>query len=224
MKWIDFQKVAFPMSLAEGEAARSFIYKANRWLGLRFAYLFYCLGFSANLLSALRVILAFWGFYLLSFAKTGLTWQPILGFFIIAWQVNLDFADGAIARAQSKSSDFGQQMDGLANVAARAAIIILWGYYTENILLIWVSVFSSLVLSFFWDSTANLIFQQGRVDNIRRIYRLSSSVFLSLIIVPLTMVILGIFDLFLKEVSCIVTMCYSALALLWLGLCCFKKA
>ena len=120
------------MVLAESET--SIIWKVNRWFGLRFGYVFYRLGFSANLLSAVRLILAFLGFYFLSFADSGSVWKPVMGFFIIVWQVNLDFADGAIARAHKKSSDFGEKLDGLGNAASRAAIIILFGYYTKSAL------------------------------------------------------------------------------------------
>ena len=207
------------MVLAESET--SIIWKVNRWFGLRFGYVFYRLGFSANLLSAVRLILAFLGFYFLSFADSGSVWKPVMGFFIIVWQVNLDFADGAIARAHKKSSDFGEKLDGLGNAASRAAIIILFGYYTKSALWLWVSVFSGFVLSAFWDSTASFVFRQRRLENIRKLFRLSSSVVFMLIILPFVIVMFGVFGLPLQELSYIVSSCYAALAVLWLAICCF---
>ncbi len=221
MKWKQFHQIAFPESMALAESERSIVWKINRWFGLKFGYVFYHLGFSANLLSAMRLIMAFLGFYFLSFADSGSVWKPILGFFIIAWQVNLDFADGAIARVQNTSPDFGEQLDGLGNKASRAALIILFGYYTESAFWLWVSVFSGFVLSAFWDSTASFVFRQGRLDNIRKLFRLSSSVVFALIILPSVIVLFSVLDLPLREFSYMVTGCYAALAVLWLTICCF---
>ena len=205
--------------LAESE--RSLVWKVNRRLGLRFAYLFYHLGFSANLLSAMRLILAFLGFYFLSLANSGNVWRPVFGLLIIAWQVNLDFADGAIARVQNKSTAFGEKLDGLGNTASRAAVIILFGYYSKSALWLWASVFSGIVLSAFWDSTASLVFKQERLGKIRKLFRLSSSVVFTLIILPFVIVFFGVFGLPLREFSYIITGCYAALAVLWLMICCF---
>ena len=205
--------------LAESE--RSLVWKVNRWFGLRFGYVFYRLGFSANLLSAMRLILAFLGFYFLSFANSGSVWKPVMGFFIISWQVNLDFADGAIARIQNTSSGLGGQLDGLGNAASRAAVIILFGYYTKSALWLWASVFAGILLSAFWDSTASVVFKQERLDKIRKLFRLSSSVVFTLIILPFVIVFFGVFGLPLREFSYIITGCYAALAVLWLMICCF---
>ena len=221
MKWKQFHQIAFPEPMVLAEAKRSIIWKINRWFGLRFGYVFYHLGFSANLLSAMRLILAFLGFYFLSFADSGSAWKPVLGFFIIVWQVNLDFADGAIARLHKKSSDFGEKLDGLGNAASRAAVIILFGYYTESSFWLWLSVFSGFVLSAFWDSTASFVFRQGRLDNIRKLFRLSSSVVFTLIILPSVIVLFSVLGLPLREFSNIITGCYAALAVLWLAICCF---
>jgi len=64
MKWIPFKSAAYPPEFSVTEKDKSVFWHINRWVGLRFAYLFYLLGFSANFLSIVRVGLAALGLYL----------------------------------------------------------------------------------------------------------------------------------------------------------------
>ena len=54
MKWVEFKKRAFPLDKKIEEDNRSIFWKINRYIGLRFAFLFNWLGFSANALSFFR--------------------------------------------------------------------------------------------------------------------------------------------------------------------------
>lgn len=222
IKWNAFYQDAYPDYMVTEELKKSIIWRINRWIGIRCAYVFYRLGFSANQISIIRLVMASIGFFLLSYAVSTDIWEPIIGLVLIIWQVNLDFADGVIARVQNKSSDFGEQMDGLANAASRAAMVILFGYFTQNAFLFWLSVFSGYVLSAFWDSTKDHVFKQRRLENFRKLFRLSSSVFFTVILLPLIVVLLGIFDIWLEEISYIITVFYIFLSILWLSICCFK--
>ena len=132
MKWISFKSAAYPPAFSVTEKDKSVIFHMNRWLGLRFAYLFYHLGFSANLLSILRVALAAFGLYLVFYYLFSNIFVPVIGVLLLAWQVNLDFADGAIARVTSKSSVLGEKLDGLANDFSRGAVLILISSFSSH--------------------------------------------------------------------------------------------
>jgi len=87
----------------------------------------------------------------------GNIWLPIVGVLLLAWQINLDFADGAVARVQGKASKVGQEIDGLANAASRAAILVLFGILTENTYMVIISAFSAYVVVVFGQKVKILI-------------------------------------------------------------------
>ena len=99
MKWDEFFKVDYLEELD-----KFFLWKTNRWLGLRSSYIFYHLGFSANLLSVFRCLLVIVGFYIISLISADIKYVSIVGVFILTWQVHLNFSDGAIARIQCTSN------------------------------------------------------------------------------------------------------------------------
>ena len=219
MSWTEFLVLAFPESMAEAEATRSFVWKINRKVGLRFAYLFFNIGFSGNMLSSFRVLIALAGFILLSMVIKNNMFLPFLGVILLAFQVHLDFADGAIARVQGKSSEFGEKLDGLANVAVRAAMIIFFGYLSENLYCFWASVFSGVVLSHFWDITSPFFVIEKKYTRIRKLYKLSSSVIIMVIVIPFCIAVLNFLGASLLAISYLLIWVYACLALFWLVLC-----
>jgi len=90
MKWVEFKKRAFPLDKKIEEDNRSIFWKINRYIGLRFAFLFNWLGFSANALSFFRFLLTLFGLYFISFVVYNNKWLPIIGAMLIFWQINLD--------------------------------------------------------------------------------------------------------------------------------------
>jgi phosphatidylglycerophosphate synthase len=202
--------------MAQKEANRSWIWKVNRWLGLRFAYLFYHLGFSANLLSSLRVILAFCGFYLLARVKYGDVWQPLVGAIILAWQINLDYADGPIARVQGKSSELGEKMDGLANAASRSVVLILAGFLTDNLVLFIASAFSAYIIVTFISITKMRIKTTGKWKSLALVFRFFLYVPVMGFVLPLLIAVHGLLEMKVDLFSYIIVFLYSGLALIWL--------
>lgn len=219
MKWKPFFEKAHPASMAEAESKRSVVWKISRWLGIRFAYVFYHLGFSANLLSIFRCILALTGFYLLSLITTGNKWAPVLGAFLLAWQIILDYADGPIARVQGKSSELGEKMDGLANAFSRPLFIILAGFLTRSPILFLISIFSAYVVTVFIPESNVKIKTSGLWRPVALIYRISLYVPVMVFGLPLLIGIHGILGFSIVIFSYIVVCFYTALASLWLFLC-----
>lgn len=157
MRWDQFLKAAYPNDLALEESRRTIVYRASRWVGIRFAYAFYRLGISANLISIMRLLVSVASLFLISTIMYGNIWLPIVGVLLLAWQINLDFADGAVARVQGKASKVGQEIDGLANAASRAAILVLFGILTENTYMVIISAFSAYVVVVFGQKVKILI-------------------------------------------------------------------
>jgi phosphatidylglycerophosphate synthase len=216
LKWKAFLETAHPEYMAGMEAERSFIWKANRWIGLRFAYLFYHLGFSGNLLSITRVALALLGFYLVSLVAVGYKLEPFLGALILALQINLDYADGAIARVQGKSSVLGEKMDGLANASSRVVVLILAGFFTHNFIVFIIGAFSAYVLVVFIPDSKIRIKREGRWRLLALLYHVLLYVPVMVFLFPLLFGLHGVLNLEVVTFSYIVVCTYAVLAALWL--------
>jgi len=210
MKWIEFKNKAFPLDIKIGEDHRSIFWKINRYIGLRFAFLFNLLGFSANALSFFRFLLVLFGLYFISFVVHNNRWLPIIGATLIFWQINLDFADGALARVQGTSSKLGELLDGLANAFCRSAIIILMGFFTNNIIMLILSFASSFILVSF---NGYLIFIYDYTNkNIKTIYKRSLSVVSMNGFLPLLIIIHVIFNFPIFIFSYFIVIFYTLLA------------
>jgi phosphatidylglycerophosphate synthase len=216
MKWKQFYQSAYPPSFARSEADRSLIWRINRWIGLRFAYLFYHLGFSANSLSIFRLFLAFCGFVFVSRVNDGAIWQPLAGNVILAWQINLDYADGPIARVQQKSSKLGEKLDGLANAVARSAALILAGFLTNNLFLLVAGTFSAYIIVTFISSTNLKIKNTGKWQQLAFVYRCALYVPVMAFGLPLLMAIQGLMKANVIFIASVVVYVYTVLALIWL--------
>lgn len=220
MTWSQFLELAHPESVRKIDSTRGMVWKINRFIGLRLAYVFYSVGISANFVSAIRFVIAFGAIFLLSRAleqKVGLT---ILGTLLMIIQVNLDFADGSIARVSGSTGEIGQWMDSLANSAGRLGMIVLFGYFTRLEFLGWLALFSGFVLTLFWDVTRNSAAPSWALN---KLFRLSSSVVFVLIVLPIVITIFTFAKFPLTILSDVVTIGYGLLAGLWLLFLCVRK-
>jgi len=220
MKWIEFKKRAFPLDKKIEEDNRSIFWKINRYIGLRFAFLFNLLGFSANALSFFRFLLTLFGLYFISFVVYNNRWLPIIGATLIFWQINLDFADGALARAQGTSSKLGELLDGLANAFCRSAIIILMGFFTDNIIILILSFASSFVLVSF---DGYLFFINYVDENVKIIFKRSLSVVVMNGFLPFLIIIHVIFNFPIFIFSYFIVLFYTLLSLVCLFTLAFTK-
>lgn len=140
----EFVRIAMPPEALAGERSRGLAWKLNRAAGLRAAYLCYVLGLSANALSLLRLPMALAGLAAIFFARAP---QAILaGVAILWWQVNLDFADGPVARARGESSPLGATLDGVANDVARAGTLACLALLQDSVLQVLAAVFAAQIL------------------------------------------------------------------------------
>ena len=219
MKWIAFKSAAYPPAFSVTEKDNSVIFHMNRWVGLRFAYLFYHLGFSANLLSIIRVALAALGLYLVFYHWLDNNYDPVIGIFLLAWQVNLDFADGAIARVSNKSSALGEKLDGLANDFTRGALLILISISTGWNYVFIIGMAASFILVKFFAETFALVdkyYGWSQYPFSVKLVRKLLSVPIMVVALPSIIAILNIIDYQITLVALLITTIYALIAISWL--------
>ena len=222
MRWRSFLEEAFPEAKVRAEQEQNIVFRGNRWLGLRAAYVLYHLGVSANLLSVARLVLAFGGLFLVSRVAVGAVWIPLVGAAVLAIQIHLDFADGPIARMRGQMSELGEKLDGLPNAALRAVALMLAGFLTGNASAFLASAFAAYVLVVFVPES-NLQFRTvGIWKTVLWLYRVLLYVPVMAFVLPLSMGVHGILGRDVRAFSIIVVFVYGGLAVVWLLLLLWK--
>ncbi len=220
MKWIAFKSAAYPPEFSVTEEDKSVFWHMNRWVGLRFAYLFYLLGFSANLLSIVRVALAALGLYLVFYPWFSYIYDPVIGIFLLVWQVNLDFADGSINRVvNGKPTLIGLNIDGLANDVTRGAVLILISFSAATNYLFIIGIVTSFILIKFLAETFALVekfYGWSQYPFPIKLLRKLLSVPLMVVALPTIIATLNILDYQITLVALLITTIYTLLAISWL--------
>ena len=220
MKWIAFKSAAYPPEFSVTEKDKSVFWRINRWVGLRFAYLFYLLGFSANFLSIVRVGLAALGLYLVFYPWFSDIYDPVIGIFLLVWQVNLDFADGSINRVvNGKPTLIGLNIDGLANDVARGAVLILISFSAATNYLFIIGIVTSFILIKFLAETFALVekfYGWSQYPFPIKLLRKLLSVPLMVVALPTIIATLNILDYEITLVALLITTIYTLVAISWL--------
>ena len=220
MKWIAFKSAAYPPEFSVTEKDKSVFWHINRWVGLRFAYLFYLLGFSANFLSIVRVGLAALGLYLVFYPWFSDIYDPVIGIFLLVWQVNLDFADGSINRVvNGKPTLIGLNIDGLANDVARGAVLILISFSAATNYLFIIGIVTSFILIKFLAETFALVekfYGWSQYPFPIKLLRKLLSVPLMVVALPTIIATLNILDYQITLVALLITTIYTLVAISWL--------
>ena len=138
MEYKKYYKSAFPREMKIRERDKSLLCRFNRVIAIKQSYVLFHLGVTANLLSVIRIILALTGIVLLHLSDNVL--YMLLGFLLIVWQVNLDFADGCLARVRNTKDPYGTIIDGLANEFVRVCMILISSFLIGSIYIFLVSI------------------------------------------------------------------------------------
>lgn len=221
MNWQEFLRLAYPEHLKVEEFGKDIIFKSHRWMGLRFAYLFYILGMSGNFISIMRMLISLVSFYLISLILKDIVLLPLIGSFLLYGQNILDYSDGAVARASGKTSKLGKELEEIVNAYSRAVILILISVFTANVFIVAVTAFSSLVLINFRIELRTKIL--GNILFLKLLYKIMLSIQFMLFILPMLIVLTGIWDWQIVILSYIIAGFYILLAIIWVFLCIFKK-
>lgn len=225
MNWDEFLEIAWPEDLATKKSQGDVIsvFRSHRWIGLRFAYLFYLLRISANFISLSRMLMSLVSFYFLSLATQGNIWLPLMGVFLLYGQNILDYSDGAVARASGKVNLLGEALDEIVNTYSRGCILVLVGAFTGSVFFVTISAFSSFILIHFRRYVGTKILDGTIFEAIGLFYRIIFSIQVMLFILPLLIVLSNILNWQIVIFSYIVVGFYAGLAIQWLLLCLWKK-
>ncbi len=218
MQWNEFYQKAVPEEIRLREAGKNPFVTWSRWFSSREAYLLYHLGITGNMVSLFRVVLALVSLFLFSRFRVGDLPAATLGVVLMAWQLNLDGVDGALARARGEASDFGTAIDNLGIDYSRAAFWILVAAMTEHTSLILVSFLAAHLLVTFKQYVG--VASSGKVD---RFVRRFIYVPVLLVMLPLTMISLAAVGLPERGICLAVTLFYIFLAAFWFMTCLWQN-
>ena len=152
MRFSAFLRLAYPPLTVFDRKDRGLLCNTAKWLGLRAAYVLLHLGVTANILSLMSVSLLLIGSICLSLYFP--SWPiVVLGNVLIWTAVWIDFVDGAIARAQNRSSVIGGVLDNFAMELARVLLVTVFAFYAGSPIAYFVAAFSSAVVIFLVKAT-----------------------------------------------------------------------
>lgn len=216
-----FMLLAYPDTSVWIRSDRGPVWKFSKWFGIRCAFLFYKLGFSANAFNAIGLLLSLFGFFLVVQLES----SPILaaiGTFLIYSHVFSDFVDGAIARGRNELTSMGAILDDIGPELDRVLILTMYGVLSSNSYLLLLSIFSAYILTFFVKRTWDAMPDNGMLSFIKKFYRHSLypiSVRVMVGILPLLWFLPLIIDIDLKVICYFVIGLYSVLAVVWMITC-----
>jgi len=216
--WDQFTSKAVTREIREREARKNIFVPFSRWVALREAYVLHHLGVTGNMVSLFRVVLAVTA--LLCFARfaSGDLAYSIVGIALMTWQLNLDAVDGALARAQDKTSDFGNALDNLGIDFARSSFWILVGAMTGDIRMVVLGALAGYLLVPFRQYQAGE--SVGRFDDFARLFVYIPVLWL---IVPSLMLAVHALGVPPEAVAYVVTWFYFGLAVVWFSVCLWKN-
>ena len=227
MTFSQFQSKQFPEKSVFDRRQFDFTTNLVKWIALRFAFILYKVGLSANTLDVFAILLSVVGFLLLTTAVNGEVVLPLLGILPIYFLIFVDFADGPIAKATGSCSLLGHLLDDLGCNLARLMLILLFGIYTESLYWVILSVFAGGVLIPFVPAAAKELSSDGKLGILIRAYCHKFS-FLSvrfmLALLPLLIGIAIFLGWNLRIISFGITLFYLSSAILWLILSIVLKA
>lgn len=190
-----------------------------KWVAIRFAFVLYKLGFTANALDVLCMFLVVIALFFLSTASNGNKLLPVAGVLILYFHVFIDFVDGAIAKARGTCSPVGHLLDCFGCDVDRAAMLVLIGIYTGNPYVILANIFAASVLINFVPPARLVLPEKGWIGVASRIWcnKFSlASVRFMLVVLPAFLMLVIVLGGDLKQISCAISAVYIAAAALWL--------
>ena len=218
MRFSEFTAKSYPEKSVFDRSQFDFFTNLVKWFAMPFAYVLFRIGVSANLLDVVAILLSMIGFCLLAMTgKASFVWL-VLGVLLVYFHVFVDFADGAIARAQGKSGVVGAAFDNLGTDVDRIALLLVFGILTESPYWIVVNTFASFILTVFLAQTSRAV----RPGGLPRLYsgRISpANCRFMLALLPLSLVIVVLAGWQVQTFATVVSGFYAGLALLWLLVC-----
>ena len=158
LNYKDFQRKTFPYESPFQRTQFGRITNLIKFFALRFSYVFYRLGISANVLDMIGLVLLVPGFVLVLNAITSQELIDFLfGFLIIAFVIFIDFIDGPLSKIDNYIYKVGDNMDNLCPDVVLVGGLVMIGVMTQNIYLITASTINAVFFLTYKSSTIDSI-------------------------------------------------------------------
>ena len=129
-----------------------------KWLAMRFSYILYRLGFTANFLDVFGIIICFIGYYsFITGLKSDHLLYTIIGTLLIYFHTWIDYLDGALARAHEKRSPIGEPLDDVGCDLSRYVMFLSFGLIIDDSFFILINIFSAVLLIRLFTDTVKLM-------------------------------------------------------------------
>lgn len=219
MKLDEFIRHAFPIKDPFKRTQLGFIHNCIKYLAVRFSYIFYKLGVSANMLDVIGLISTIPAFYMIYYSLIN---QELLffviGFSIIAFIIFIDFIDGPLSKMSKYNHTVGNDLDNLCPDIISVMSFIFIGFMTQNELLTIICLVNAIFFFGYKNDTKNSI-----KDNDAWLLKILHSKFslLSVRVLPvsifpllsLTYIFYQSFAVFLAQIA---ILSYGILSILWI--------
>jgi phosphatidylglycerophosphate synthase len=222
MDFDEFQSKAFPERSVFNRKQFDFTTNLVKWFAMRFAYMLYRMGSTANLLDFLGLLVAVVSFGLLAGAAVGEKGLVVLGVAGLYLHLFIDFADGPIAKARGNCSAIGAALDNMGADIDRMALLVLFGVFTGSPYWILLNAFAGFILLVFLPHTSTHLSKEGWTGTLVKFYTGRFSLIgcrFMLAILPLLLMVLVLLNLGIELFSQIVSGFYAVVAVLWLLIC-----
>lgn len=210
----EFSAGAVPEYIRTREASKNFFVPLSRWVAIREAYFLHGFGVTGNMVSVFRIFLGILALYLFSLlGKTEISY-PVWGVVLMAWQLNLDGVDGALARVQDKASEIGNALDNLGIDFVRSAFFCMVTAMSQHMFVFILGILAGHLLVPFRQYI--LFIPNFKFDSFIRnfIY-----VPILLVIVPLTIIFFVYLGNSVMVVCTVASVFYITLAFIWFVAC-----
>ncbi len=220
MTFSEFKAWSFPERSEFDRPQFPFHTNLVKWFAMRFAYLLYRGGMTANLVDVLGMFLALAGFLCLQAAPQSPP-LAIVGLLLLYLYVFLDFVDGPIAKARGECTAIGSALDNIGTDLARVAFLGLLGLFSESPWLTLANIFAGIVLVFLIPNTQKELPREGVVGKIVSLYTYRYSfigVRFMLVLLPLFLTSLILSGGSVQGLAQSVSIFYGLAATLWMVL------
>lgn len=224
MRFHNFTQLAHPPLRAAAESNKGLLWRSARWLGVRTAFVFWCLGISGNMVSVLAVLVGVGALALVLWSASLPAWTSALIVVCCYGSIFLDFCDGPLARAAGKAGRLGKVLDGIATDLIRAGLPLALGAIAgPRVFLLLGAISGHFIVfvrnQFIWDGIS--FDTRAHTGALARLVCRAFSVVVMLGLLPPLIAIAWVLDV-LRPFSQLVVSAYALLALLWFCCACLQ--
>ena len=184
-----FLEVAFPIKNPFLRKDNGIIHNSIKWISIRFSYLFYRLGITANILDLIGLLMLIPSYYFIYISIINKNLNLfIVSYFLIMCVLAIDFMDGMLAKTDKYKYSVGEILDDLSPEIIRFLSLLIIGFLSNNLFFFIIAFMSAVIQQTFIFSTVNYIDQKFHllILLLRHKYSLQSIRILSCLIVPIS--------------------------------------